>query len=74
MSSTYDSLGVMTTQEIYEKQVRDMQHELNWAHERRHDLHDVINRMKDYLQLSIDISEDRWKDYDGEMRRKDFYE
>lgn len=72
MSSTYDNLNIMTTKEIYEKQIGDMQLELNWAHERIHILHDIINKMKTLSEDVVEASETRWIDYSPyRFRRKE---
>jgi len=72
MSSTHDNLEILTREEMLEKNVKDLQEQLDRAYRRVHVLHDVINGMKVLAQnsvdnsiKSIDISNGRWENEDG---------
>ena len=72
MSSTHDNLEILTREEMLEKNVKDLQEQLDNAYRRVHMLHDVINGMKVLAQnsadnsiKSIDISNGRWENEDG---------
>ena len=72
MFNTHDTLEVLSREEILEKNVKDLQEQLDSAYRRVHVLHDVINNMKVLAQSSadnsiksIDISNGRWENEDG---------
>ena len=72
MFNTHDTLEVLSREEILEKNVKDLQEQLDNAYRRVHMLHDVINGMKVLAQnsadnsiKSIDISNGRWENEDG---------
>tara|TARA_Y100001951_G_scaffold75175_1_gene62128 strand:- start:330 stop:578 length:249 start_codon:yes stop_codon:yes gene_type:complete len=72
MFNTHDTLEVLSREEILEKNVKDLQEQLDNAYRRVHVLHDVINNMKVLAQSSadnsiksIDISNGRWENEDG---------
>jgi len=60
--------NVLTRQEMLEQDVTNLEQQLHSAYTRIHDLHDVINSMKqlnqdavDNLNKSISITNERWK-------------
>ena len=72
MFNTHDTLEVLSREEILEKNVKDLQEQLDNAYRRVHMLQDVINGMKVLAQnsadnsiKSIDISNGRWENEDG---------
>jgi len=67
MVNTHDDLEILTREEMLEKNVKDLQEQLDNAYRRMHVLHDVINNMKVLVQDSsdssikaINISNSRW--------------
>lgn len=67
MFNTHDDLEILTREEMLEKNVKDLQEQLDNAYRRMHVLHDVINNMKVLVQDSsdssikaINISNSRW--------------
>ena len=68
MFNTHDDLEILTREEMLEKNVKDLQEQLDNAYRRMHVLHDVINNMKVLVQDSsdssikaINISNSRWE-------------
>ena len=45
MFNTHDDLEILTREEMLEKNVKDLQEQLDNAYRRMHVLHDVINNM-----------------------------
>jgi len=76
MFNTHDDLKILTREEMLEKNVKDLQEQLDNAYRRVHVLHDVINEMKVLAQNSsdnsikaLDISNGRWENEDGKRHR-----
>ena len=67
MFNTHVDLEILTREEMLEKNVKDLQEQLDNAYRRMQVLHDVINNMKVLVQDSsdssikaINISNSRW--------------
>jgi len=72
MYNTHDNSNIRTSEEVLRDNIKELQEQLNQAHQRIHKLHDVIEEMKalsqnsaDNLIKSIDISNSRWKNEEG---------
>jgi len=56
MNNTHDNLKIMTTKEILEKNVYDLQEQLNNANKRVVELQEEIDKLEDFIYSVFEIN------------------
>ena len=56
MNNTHDNLSIMTTKEILERNVYDLQEQLNNANKRVVELQEEIDKLEDFIYSVFEIN------------------